>query len=73
MLTDRTCGASKPTVAANPRGIARRRKARCNAGHEQRMRNDAGKERAKITAGAAAALAMVGWLVVLAVAFLSVR
>lgn len=27
---DRTCGALKPAVAANPRGIARRRKARCN-------------------------------------------
>jgi hypothetical protein len=42
-------------------------------GHEQQMRDDAFKEKAKITAGAATALVMVGWLVVLTVAFLSVR
>lgn len=42
-------------------------------GHEQQMRDEAFQEKAKITAGAAAALVMVGWLVVLAVAFLSVR
>jgi hypothetical protein len=37
------------------------------------MRDDAFKEKAKITASAAAALVVVGWVVVLAVAFLSVR
>ena len=42
-------------------------------GHEQQMRDDTFKEKAKITAGAVAALVMVGWLAVLAVAFLSVR
>jgi hypothetical protein len=31
------------------------------------------KEKARITAGAVAALVIVGWLLVLAVAFLSVR
>jgi hypothetical protein len=37
------------------------------------MRDYAFKEKARITAGAAAALVVVGWLAVLATAFLSVR
>jgi hypothetical protein len=37
------------------------------------MRDYTFKEKARITAGAAAALIVVGWLVVLATAFLSVR
>jgi len=42
-------------------------------GHEQRMRDYTFKEKARVTAGAAAALVIVGWLAVLAIAFLSVR
>jgi hypothetical protein len=52
------------------KGLARLRKARCN---EPRMRDYTFKEKAKIMAGAAAALVVVGWLAVLATAFLSVR
>ena len=37
------------------------------------MRAYTTKEKAKITAGAVASLVIVGWLVVLAIAFLSVR
>jgi hypothetical protein len=37
------------------------------------MRDYTFKEKARITAGAAAALVVVGWLAVLATAFLSVR
>lgn len=43
------------------------------SGHGQQMRDNASKEEAKIAAGAAAALVVVGWPVVPAVAFLSVR
>jgi hypothetical protein len=37
------------------------------------MRAYTAKEKAKITAGAVASLVIVGWLVVLAIAFLSAR
>jgi hypothetical protein len=37
------------------------------------MRGYATKEKAKITAGSVAAVVIVGWLVVLAIVFLSVR
>jgi hypothetical protein len=37
------------------------------------MRAYSFKEKARITAGAVAALVIVGWLLVLAIAFLSVR
>ena len=37
------------------------------------MRGYTTKEKAKITAGAIAAVVIVGWLVVLAIVFLSVR
>jgi hypothetical protein len=37
------------------------------------MRGYATKEKAKITAGAVVALVITGWLVVLAIAFLSAR
>jgi hypothetical protein len=37
------------------------------------MRGETTKEKAKITAGAVISLVVVGWLVVLAIAFLSVR
>jgi hypothetical protein len=37
------------------------------------MRGNATKEKAKITAGAVAALVVAGWLVVLAIAILSAR
>jgi hypothetical protein len=37
------------------------------------MRDYTFKEKARITAGAAAALVVVGWLAVLAIAFLSVQ
>jgi hypothetical protein len=59
-LCQRTCTKS----------LARLRNARCN---ERRMRGYTFKEKARIMAGAAAALVVVGWLAVLATAFLSVR
>jgi len=37
------------------------------------MRGYTAKEKAKITAGAVAAIVIVGWLAVLAIAFLSAR
>jgi hypothetical protein len=37
------------------------------------MRDYTFKEKAKITAGAVAALVIVGWIIALAIAFLSVR
>jgi hypothetical protein len=37
------------------------------------MRADTFKEKARITAGAVAALVIVGWLLVLAIAFLAVQ
>ena len=37
------------------------------------MRGYTNKEKAKITAGAVASVVIVGWLVVFAIAFLSVR
>jgi hypothetical protein len=43
------------------------------AEYRSRMRAYTFKEKAKITAGAVAALVIVGWVVVLAIAFLSVR
>jgi succinate dehydrogenase hydrophobic anchor subunit len=42
-------------------------------GPRRRMRDYTTKEKLKITAGALASLVVVGWLVVLAVVFLSVR
>ena len=38
-----------------------------------RMRRTTAKEKLRMTAGAAASLVIVGWLVVLAIVFLSVR
>jgi hypothetical protein len=40
---------------------------------ESRMRRYTTKEKAKITAGAVTALVIVGWIVVLAIASMSVR
>jgi hypothetical protein len=60
-------------LAKNAIGYRQRLLCRIKSQPRRPMRADTFKEKARITAGAVAALVIVGWLMVLAIAFLAVQ